>query len=77
MTNSSNKPGIGYYLKHNLLAKIIEIFLVFGAAILFILVMLPWAGDHIIKQMSVIWFANVIMILLVWLGNKLRGNNFG
>jgi hypothetical protein len=56
--------------------KIGEIFLVFIIAFVFIKIMNPFVGDDpILKQASVL-IANILMLILVWLGLKLRGKGW-
>lgn len=59
-------------LNNNKLVKIGEIILIFVVAFGFIKIFSPFAGDNIVSNQIVIWFANILMLLYVWLGIKLR-----
>lgn len=74
---SSNSIGsyLGNHLRDDLWYKIAEILLVFLSAFLVIKLLLPFADEDPILKQSVIWLANVIMLLLVYLGLKLRGES--
>ena len=60
-------------LNNNKLIKIGEFLLLFIIAYGFIKIFTPVAGDNIVYNQIVIWFANILMLLYVWLGIKLRG----
>ncbi len=71
---------IGKQLHTNRLFKIGEILLVFISAFAFIRLMDPLVGDNLILKQAVVWIANILMLIIVWTGLKLRGeswNNFG
>lgn len=70
------KSKIGQLLETNLLAKIAEIGLVFLAAFFMIIILTPFAGENLVLKQAVIWGANILMLLLVWLGMKLRGEKW-
>lgn len=59
-------------LINNKLVKIGEIVLIFVVAFGFIKIFTPFARDNIVYNQIVIWFANILMLLYVWLGIKLR-----
>lgn len=59
-------------LNNNKLAKIGEIILIFVIAFGFIKIFNPFVGDNIVYKQIVIWFANILLLLYVWLGIKLR-----
>jgi len=58
------------------LTRLLEIAAVFGAALIIIVVGLPFAGDNFMAKQLVIWVANVAMILIVALGLKRRGEGW-
>ncbi len=61
-------------LMTNRVAKITEIALVFTAALVIILVFArPASQEHLIHNQVVLWFANVLMMLVVVAGVLLRG----
>lgn len=70
------KTKIGYLLITNKLATVIEIFLIFMLAIGLISFLKPYAGDNLVMKMGIIWCVNVLMLILVWTGMKLRGQNW-
>lgn len=55
------------------LARSAEILAVFGAAALVILLGLPFTGDNLFAKQLVVVAANAVMLALVWLGLRLRG----
>lgn len=71
---------IGKQLHINRLFKIGEILLVFISAFAFIRLIDPLVGNNLILKQAVVWIANILMLIIVWTGLKLRGeswNNFG
>ena len=64
-----------YLLEHNKLAKIAEILFIFFIVIAFLSLLLPLTGDNLIQKQVVIWFANIMMLILIWLGLKVRGQS--
>ena len=65
--------NLGQLLKENKLAKITEIALVFFVAFIFIGAFSSDDASDLIYNQGVIWFANIIMLTLVFTGIKLRG----
>ncbi len=74
-TNNTNSK-IGDLLNTNKIAKISEILLVFILAFALINLLTPYAGDKLLLKMGIIWCANILMLILVWLGIKLRGQKW-
>lgn len=72
--NGETKPG--GLLHTNKIIKISEILLVLGLAFALIKILTPYAGDNQLLKMGIIWCANILMIGLVWLGIKLRGQKW-
>jgi CAAX protease family protein len=71
---------LGQLLKTNKLVKTLEILVVFLVAFLFIMAFKSNDASKLIYNQAVIWFANIIMLTLVFTGIKLRGeglNHFG
>jgi len=64
---------IGKQLQTNRLFKIGEILLVFIAAFVFIGLTKPLVGDNPILKQAAVWIANILMLIIVWIGLKLRG----
>jgi len=69
------KSRLGVLLNTNPITKVLEILLVFTPALIAIILLEPIAGDSLIGQQAVIWVANVAMLVLVWLGLRLRGED--
>jgi len=64
---------LGRLLNENKLAKIIEIILVFLVAFLFITAFKSNEASDLVYNQAVIWIANIIMLVIVYIGLKLRG----
>ncbi len=58
------------------LFKIGEILILFISVFVFIKLITPLVGDHPILKQAVIWTANILMLIFVWLGLKLRGESW-
>ena len=58
------------------LTRLLEISAVFGAALVIIVIGLPFAGDNFLAKQLVIWVANIAMISIVALGLKRRGEGW-
>ena len=76
METNNVKTNIGYLLNNNKAAKITEILFIFVVAFAFYKILRPYAGDDLLLQMGMIWCINILMLILVWLGIKLRGQNW-
>lgn len=63
-------------LETNTLAKITELFLVFLVAMIIILIFVKEDEDHLMYNQAVVWVANIVMLLLVWAGLKIRGKGW-
>ncbi len=63
---------IGKQLQTNRLYKIGEILVLFISVFVFIKLITPLVGDNPILKQAVVWMANIIMLIFVWLGLKLR-----
>lgn len=72
----TNLSRVGRALRTSRLAQLGELVLVFAIPILAIFLLFPVAGDDPIRRQTLVWFANVGMILLVWLGLRLRGQRW-
>ncbi len=64
---------IGSQLRANRIVKISEILLVLISAYALIKVLTPYAGDNQLMKYGIVWCANILMIGLIWLGIRLRG----
>jgi len=67
---------IGKQLKTNSFFKIGEIVLLFIIVYAFIKLMTPLAGDDLLMKQGVVWVANILMLIYVWTGLKLRGESW-
>ncbi|MCK4992940.1 MAG: CPBP family intramembrane metalloprotease [Bacteroidales bacterium] len=76
MKKNNRKTKIGQLLNTNRIVKISEILLVFILAFALIKILTPYAGDNQLMKFGIIWCANILMISLVWLGIKLRGQKW-
>ncbi|MEE9190683.1 MAG: type II CAAX endopeptidase family protein [Candidatus Neomarinimicrobiota bacterium] len=77
MANKSNWITVSENaLKNNKLIQIIEILLVFFSAIVIIRIFQPLVGENPILRQSIVWIANIIMLFIVWLGIRLRGQGW-
>ena len=56
--------------------RLCELGLVFLLPLTLIQVAEPFAGENILAMQGVVWVANVLMLLLVWQGLRLRGKGW-
>ena len=66
----------GKQLQNNKLSKIAEVLFLFIFVYAFVKLILPLAGDEPILKQTVLWVANILMLLYVWIGLKLRGESW-
>ncbi len=71
---ASNKPTLGQLLITSKTAIIIEIILLFTLAYLVLHLLTPLAKDNPVQKQAVMWITNVVMLLTVWVGLKIRGH---
>ena len=76
METYSVKTKVGGLLNSNKIAKISEILLVFIIAFGLYKILKPYAGDNLLLKMGIIWCINILMLILVWTGIKLRGQKW-
>ena len=67
---------LGRALQENRSAKAAEIAVVFLAAFVVIAVGIKMVGTDILARQAVLWFANIIMLVIVWTGLRLRGQTW-
>ncbi|NNK75199.1 MAG: CPBP family intramembrane metalloprotease [Maribacter sp.] len=67
---------LGNLLRTNYIVKICELLAVFLLAFIIIKLFLQPDGDNLLYNQGVLWAANIAMLLLVWLGLKLRGESW-
>jgi membrane protease YdiL (CAAX protease family) len=77
MEASDQRPNskLGRLLVENRLVKVLELVLVFLLATIFIFLFLEQSGENLLQNQLVLWLANVFMLLWVWGGLKLRGED--
>ncbi len=63
-------------LQINKFAKIIELISVFLVAFIIIKIFVQPESDNLIYNQAVIWIANIIMLTMVWMGLRIRGENW-
>lgn len=75
--NKSSIPisKISTLLQKNKWVKLLEILFVFIIAFVFIKLMSPWVNGNPMFKQAVIWFAYILMLLIIALGMKLRGED--
>ena len=71
--NSSDLSPLGRALQENSTVRVLEVVTVFAAAALVIIVGLPLVGDSLLHKQFVVFAANIVMLSLVWLGLRARG----
>ncbi|WP_445385810.1 CPBP family intramembrane glutamic endopeptidase [Robiginitalea sp. IMCC44478] len=67
---------LGNQLHKNKLVKAGEILLLFIFTYTFIKLIMPLAGDNPLLIQAVVWTANILMLIYVWIGLKLRGESW-
>jgi len=67
---------IGKQLQTNRLYKIGEILVLFISVFVFIKLISPLVGNNPILKQAVVWTANILMLIFVWIGLKLRGESW-
>jgi len=66
---------LGQLLQDSRIAKILELILVFFLAAVFIYFFMDRSNENQLLNMGILWLANVFMLLWVWAGLKLRGED--
>ncbi len=67
---------LGILLQNNRLVQITEILLLFVVAFSIIKLSEPLINDDLILKQASVWVANVAMLIIVWLGLRLRGETW-
>ena len=68
--------GLGRALLRNKPAQVGEIVALFVVALGVIALAAPLAGENLVAQQGVVWVANILMLVMVWLGLRLRGQGW-
>ena len=79
MTENKDEKSIsslGLRLWQKSIYKIGEIILLFPLVAAFVLLVLPLAGENLIYKQAIVWVANILMLLYIWAGIRLRGEDF-
>lgn len=74
--NKAQGTKIGMQLQTNRLFKIGEILLLFIIAFAFIKLITPLVGDNPLIKQFVVWVANILALIIIWAGIKLRGESW-
>jgi membrane protease YdiL (CAAX protease family) len=61
---------------NSMFGRVCEVALVFALPIILIQFAAPYAADNLVAIQGVLWIANVLMLLLVWQGLRLRGEGW-
>ena len=69
--------GLGRTLLTSKLAQGGELVVVFIVAVALIMGAEPLVGENPLARQGVVWVANVLMLVMVWLGLRLRGQGWG
>lgn len=67
---------IGRALLSRSSARLGEIAVLFAVPIAVITLVLPFTGDNLLAKQGVVWIANVLMLLIIWAGLRLRGQGW-
>jgi membrane protease YdiL (CAAX protease family) len=74
--STSLKSILGSQLRTNRWYKLGEILFLFISAFSIILLMAPFVDGNPIFKQAIVWIANVVMLIIVWAGIKLRGESW-
>ena len=77
MDRPDTKPGtrIGMTLRNHLRSQLGEIVLLTLLVTAFVLFVLPLAGANLLYKQGVVWTANILMMLYIWAGVRIRGED--
>ena len=73
--DSKSFNRLGQLLETSTYVKILEVIFVFLVAFLFIKTFISNKDSNLLYNQAIIWFANIIMLSIVFLGLKLRNQN--
>ena len=68
--------GFGRALLRSKPAQVGEIVALFVVALVLIVLAAPLAGENPVARQGVVWVANILMLAMVWLGLRLRGQGW-
>ncbi len=70
------KTRVDSLLKTNIFFKLGEILVLFLSAFLLIKILEPFANGNLILKQAIFWLVNIVLLLLIWLGLKLRNEDW-
>ena len=76
MDSPADLNRLGHALSNNRGAKLAEIALVFAVPLVFLLGTARFAGGDPLRFQALVWVANVMMLTLIWVGLRLRGEGW-
>ncbi|HEX9729156.1 MAG TPA: CPBP family intramembrane glutamic endopeptidase [Gemmatimonadales bacterium] len=68
--------ALGQLLSTSRVAKVAELVVVLAVALAAITIALPLVGNNALARQAVAWVANVVMLCVVWLGLRVRGQSW-
>jgi membrane protease YdiL (CAAX protease family) len=74
--NSNWTTALGNTLQSNKIVKFLEILMVFFMAFVIIKIAQPFVGENPILRQIIVWSSNIVMLFIVWLGLRLRGQGW-
>ncbi len=74
--NQNKTTKLGYLLQTNKLIKIVEILMLFVVAFAIIKLSEPFVEGNLILKQASVWVANIVMLVVVWLGLRLRNESW-
>ncbi len=77
MAEKSNwTTATGSVLQSHKIGQFLEILSIFTMAFIIVKVAQPFVGENPILRQSIVWAANIVMLFMVWLGLRLRGQGW-
>lgn len=76
MKTNTARTKIGTLLNTSRIVKISELLLFFLSVFALFKILTPYAGDNQLMKFGIAWGANLLMLSLIWLGIKLRGQKW-
>jgi len=76
LSTQTTRARIGEALTKSTAAKVAELLVVFLFPVGLILALFPLSAGNPIASQAVAWIANVVMLVLIWAGLRVRGETF-
>ena len=73
---SPKESKLKQLLQTHVFAKMVEMVFVFFSAFVIIYLFLPLVEGDLVLTQLVVWIANIVMLLIVWAGLKIRGQRW-